>query len=119
MTQGTQTREFNYVEDLADGFIALATAPGIDGELFNLGCGREVSMRDMATMILELMGNPITPEFGALPERPIEIYRMHADVSRTKERVGWESKISLEEGLQRTIDWYREALASGSSPFAS
>ena len=52
MTQGTQTREFNYVEDLADGFVALATAPGIDGELFNLGCGREVSMRDLATTIL-------------------------------------------------------------------
>jgi nucleoside-diphosphate-sugar epimerase len=119
MTQGTQTREFNYVEDLADGFVALATAPGIDGDLFNLGCGREVSMRDIATTILRLMGDPITPEFGALPERPIEIYRMHADVTKTKERVGWESKISLEDGLQRTIDWYREALASGSSPFAS
>ncbi len=119
MTQGTQTREFNYVEDLADGFVALATAPGIDGELFNLGCGREVSMREVATTILRLMGDPITPEFGALPERPIEIYRMHADVAKTREQVGWTSKVSLEEGLQRTIDWYREALASGSSPFAS
>ncbi|HVT20890.1 MAG TPA: NAD-dependent epimerase/dehydratase family protein [Mycobacteriales bacterium] len=119
MTQGTQTREFNYVEDLADGFVALATAPGIDGELFNLGCGREVSMRDMATMILRLMGDPIKPEFGALPERPIEIYRMHADVEKTRERVGWTSTVSLEDGLERTINWYREALASGSSPFAS
>ncbi|MGN6473300.1 MAG: NAD-dependent epimerase/dehydratase family protein [Mycobacteriales bacterium] len=119
MTQGMQTREFNYVEDLADGFVALATAPGIDGDLFNLGCGREVSMREVATTILRLMGDPITPEFGALPERPIEIYRMHADVTKTRDRVGWTSKVSLEEGLQRTIDWYREALASGSSPFAS
>jgi nucleoside-diphosphate-sugar epimerase len=118
MTQGTQTREFNYVEDLADGFVALATAPGIDGDLFNLGCGREVSMRDIAVTILKLMGDPITPEFGAIPERPIEIYRMHADVTKTAERVGWRSKISLEEGLERTIAWYRDALASGSSPFA-
>jgi nucleoside-diphosphate-sugar epimerase len=119
MTQGTQTREFNYVEDLADGFVALATAPGIDGDLFNLGCGREVSMRDIASTILKLMGDPITAEFGALPERPIEIYRMHADVTKTRERVGWTSKISLEDGLERTIAWYREALASGTSPFAS
>ncbi|HVY08675.1 MAG TPA: NAD-dependent epimerase/dehydratase family protein [Mycobacteriales bacterium] len=119
MTQGTQTREFNYVEDLADGFVALATAPGIDGDLFNLGCGREVSMRDIAVTILRLMGDPITPEFGALPERPIEIYRMHADVTKTRDRVGWTATISLEDGLQRTIDWYRDALASGSSPFAS
>jgi nucleoside-diphosphate-sugar epimerase len=119
MTQATQTREFNYVEDLADGFVALATAPSIDGELFNLGCGHEVSIRDVATTILRLMGDPIQPEFGGLPERPIEIYRMHADVTKTRERVGWMSSISLEDGLQRTIDWYREALASGSSPFAS
>jgi nucleoside-diphosphate-sugar epimerase len=119
MTQGTQTREFNFVEDLADGFVALAVAPGVDGELFNLGCGREVSMRDVATMILSLMGDPIKPQFGALPERPIEIPRMYADVSKTRERVGWTSAISLEEGLGRTIEWYREALASGASPFAS
>ena len=76
-------------------------------------------MRDIAITILRLMGDPITPEFGALPERPIEIYRMHADVTKTEERVGWTSKISLEEGLERTIAWYREALASGNSPFAS
>jgi nucleoside-diphosphate-sugar epimerase len=119
MTQATQTREFNYVEDLADGFVALATANGIDGDVFNLGCGREISMRDIAVTILSLMGDPITPEFGALPERPIEIYRMHADVTKTRERVGWTSKISLEEGLERTIAWYRGALASGNSPFAS
>lgn len=119
MTQGTQTREFNYVEDLADGFIALATAPGIEGDLFNLGCGREISVRDIAITILRLMGDPITPEFGALPERLIEIYRMHADVTKTRERVGWSSKVTLEEGLEKTIDWYRDALSSGSSPFAS
>ena len=104
---------------LADGFIHLATAPGIDGDIFNLGCGREVSMRDLATLILDLMGNPVTAEFGALPERPIEIYRMHADTRKTTERVGWTSKISLEDGLERTIAWYRENLAAGRSPFAS
>jgi nucleoside-diphosphate-sugar epimerase len=119
MTQGIQTREFNYVEDLADGFVHLATAPEIDGGIFNLGCGREVSMRDLATLILELMGNPITAEFGALPERPIEIYRMHASTEKTTNQVGWTSKISLEDGLERTIAWYRENLAAGLSPFAS
>jgi nucleoside-diphosphate-sugar epimerase len=119
MTRGVQTREFNYVEDLADGFVHLATADGIDGDLFNLGCGREISMRDLASLILKLMGNPIEPEFGALPERPIEIYRMHADTAKTTACVGWTSTVSLEDGLERTIDWYRQNLASGASPFAS
>jgi len=119
MTQGTQTREFNFAADLADGFVALATAPGIDGELFNLGCGREISMRDLATMILQQLGDPIRPEFGTLPERPIEIPRMYADVTKTQERLGWSAPTSLEDGLRQTIDWYREALAAGASPFAS
>jgi nucleoside-diphosphate-sugar epimerase len=119
MTQGNQTREFNFVTDLADGFVVLATAPGIDGELFNLGCGREVSMRDLATTILTLLGDPIVPKFGAIPERPIEIPRMYADTAKTRARLGWTAPTSLEDGLQQTIDWYREALAAGASPFAS
>ena len=67
MTEGLQTREFNYVEDLADGFIRAATVPGIEGDVFNIGGGEEISMRDLATTILELMGDPDRAEFGALP----------------------------------------------------
>jgi nucleoside-diphosphate-sugar epimerase len=118
MTLGTQTRELNYVEDLADGMVRVATAPGIDGELLNLGNGREVSMRDLATLILQIMGNPIKAEFGALEERPIEIPRMYADATKAAERIGWTSQVTLEDGLARTIDWYRKNLAQGSSSFA-
>jgi nucleoside-diphosphate-sugar epimerase len=119
MTAGTQTREFNFVEDLADGLVRVATTPGIDGELFNLGCGREISMRDIAALTLKLMGDPITPDFGALAERPIEIPRMYADTTKTTERIRWSPATSLEDGLSRTIAWYRDALSTGASPFAS
>lgn len=108
MTQGRQTREFNYVEDLVDGFVLLGTVPGIEGELFNLGCGEEVSMRDLATTILDLMGNPITPEFGALADRPTEIWRMFCDSSKARSRLGWEPKHTLVDGLRKTIEWYRQ-----------
>lgn len=118
MTKGTQTREFNYVEDLVDGFLLLLTTPGIEGELFNLGCGEEVSMRDLATKVLALLGDPITADFGALPERPTEIWRMYADSSKARERLAWAPRTSLDEGLTRTIDWYRRELAAGGSSFA-
>lgn len=118
MTAGTQTREFNYVEDLVDGFLLLLTTPGIDGELFNLGCGDEVSMRELATRVLALMGDPIAPEFGALPERPTEIWRMYADSTKARERLGWAPRTSLDEGLARTIEWYRRELSTGGSSFA-
>ena len=119
MTQGRQTREFNYVEDIAMGFLQLATAPNVDGELFNLGCGVDVSMREVATTILRLMGDPIEAEFGALPDRPTEIWEMRCDASKAKDRIGYAARTSLEEGLARTIEWYRHELESGDSPFAA
>jgi UDP-glucose 4-epimerase len=119
MTQGRQTREFNYVDDLVEGLVRAATADGVVGEVVNLGCGEEVSMRDLATLLLRLLGDPVTPEFGALPDRPTEIWRMHADTRKAADLLGWGSQISLEDGLRRTIDWYRTELARpGGSPFA-
>src|SRR4051812_29314128 len=117
MTKGMQTREFNYVEDLADGFIRAATADGVVGEVINLGGGPEVSMRDLATTILGLMGNPIEAEFGTLPERPTEIMRMYADTAKTKRLLGYDAPTSLEDGLAKTIEWYRTEAASPDSPF--
>jgi nucleoside-diphosphate-sugar epimerase len=117
MTKGLQTREFNYVEDLADGFIRAATAEGVEGEVINLGGGPEVSMRDLATTILQLMGNPVVPEFGALAERPTEIMRMYADTEKTRRLLGYTAPTSLEDGLQRTIEWYRAEAATPGSQF--
>lgn len=117
MTSGRQTREFNFVEDLVEGFVALATTPGIEGELFNLGCGEGVAILDVVTLTLELMGNPIGPDVGALPDRPNEIWRMHCDPTRARERLGWAPKHSLREGLEKTIQWYRSELEHEGSSF--
>jgi nucleoside-diphosphate-sugar epimerase len=119
MTQGRQTRELNYVGDLVTGLIRAAVAPDVEGELFNLGCGRETSMRELATMILDGLGHPIEAEFGALPERPTEIARMYADTTKAEQQLGWRAATSLEDGLAATIDWYRAALAAGGSSFAT
>lgn len=118
MTAGHQTREFNYVEDLADGFVRAATTPGIDGEVINLGCGDERSMRQLAGVVLGLMGDPIEPSFGAIPDRPTEIRRMYADATKAHDRLGWSPAHTLVEGLTKTIEWYREELAKPASPFA-
>ena len=115
MTEGLQTREFNFVEDLADGLVRAATASA-DGEVINLGCGREISMRDLAVLVLELMGNPVEARFGAIPHRPTEIWRMYADANKARELLGWAPRHTLEEGLRATIDWYRSEL-EGASKF--
>jgi len=119
MTEGRQTREFNYVEDLVDGFVRAATVPGVEGEVFNIGGGEEISMRDLARRILGLMGDPITPELGALPDRPTEIWSMRSDVSKATGRLGLRPARPLQEGLQRTIAWYRRELEQSGSPFSA
>jgi UDP-glucose 4-epimerase len=107
MTQGRQTREFNYVEDLVDGLVRAAATPGIE----------DVSMRDVATLILELMGNPIEAQFGALAYRPTEIWTMRSDSSRARALLGWKPQHSLSDGLEKTIAWYTAELANPTSQF--
>jgi nucleoside-diphosphate-sugar epimerase len=117
MTQGKQTREFNFASDLAAGFLA-AGLHGRPGRLYNLGCGEEVSMRDLAATILKLMNDPVEAQFGALPDRPTEIWRMYADSSRARTELGWSPQVGLAEGLQRTISWYTNELSRDQSSFA-
>jgi UDP-glucose 4-epimerase len=118
LTEGRQTREFNYVEDLADGFVRAATAPDVEGEVFNIGGGQEISMRDLAVTILDLMDNPITAEFGALANRPNEIWSMRADVGKATERLGLRPARPLRQGLEQTIAWYRRELEQSDSQFS-
>jgi nucleoside-diphosphate-sugar epimerase len=115
LTEGRQTREFNFVEDLARGFVAALEAEGVEGEVVNLGGGAETSIADLARTILRLMGDPIEADIGALPHRPTEIWRMCADASKAAQLLGWSSAVSLEDGLAATIDWYRHQLERGHS----
>ncbi|HUI03944.1 MAG TPA: SDR family NAD(P)-dependent oxidoreductase [Acidimicrobiales bacterium] len=117
MTQGRQTREFNFVEDLVDGMVRAAATPGVEGRLFNLGCGEDVPIRDVTTLVLDLMGNPVEARFGALPDRPIEIWEMRCDAARARDELGWKPQHSLADGLEKTIAWYRGEIADPSSPF--
>lgn len=119
MTEGRQTREFNFVDDLASGFLAAATTPGIEGDVFNLGSEQEVSMREIAETIVDLLGRPVEPEFGALPDRPNEIWRMVSDSTKAREHLGWDGGRPLRDGLAATIDWYRGELQRPDSSFVT
>lgn len=110
MTEGTQTREFTYVTDVADAVVLALTRPGVAGEVLNIGRGEEVSMRTLALTIVELLGSGLEPDFGALPPRPNEIPRMVSDSSRARTMLGWEAAYTLEDALDRTVAWYREQL---------
>jgi GDP-L-fucose synthase len=102
---GNATREFLYVEDAAEGIVrALDTLP--DSEPVNLGAGREISIRDLATQIAELSGFRGRLEWDAT--KPDGQPRRRLDTSRAERLLGWRARTPFEEGLKRTIAWYRE-----------
>jgi len=107
MTEGHQTREFTYVEEAAELFVQSLVRPGIDGEVINVSRGEEVSMRDLASTVLGLMGDPVKALFGELEDRPNEIWRMFGDNTKARELLDWAPKISLEDGLTTTIEWFK------------
>jgi GDP-L-fucose synthase len=102
---GSPTREFLYVEDAAEGL--LLAAERYDGaEPVNLGTGREISIRELATLIAELTGfqGEITWDTAMPNGQP----RRQLDVTRARELFGFEARTELRDGLARTIAWYRE-----------
>ncbi len=107
MTGGEQTREFNYVDDIVDGFLRAAEVPDIEGLTINLGCAEPRRIRDVAQLVLDLMGNPVRAEIGKLPYRPGETWEFYCDNTRARELLGWSPSVGLEDGLERTIAWHR------------
>lgn len=107
MTEGDQTREFNYVEDIVDAYLLSAFTKGIAGEIINIGNGIEYKVRDVAEKIVSLMGNPIKLKVGTLPKRPGEAEHFYCDNTKARKLLNWTPKYNLEEGLKETIAWYK------------
>ncbi len=107
MTEGEQTREFNYVDDIVDGFIKASVTKKAIGEIINICNGKEYKIKDVVVKILNIMGNPIEPLIGALPYRKGETMHFYCDNTKAKELLDWNPKVSLDEGLEKTINWYK------------
>jgi len=101
---GKPTREFLYVEDAAAGII-LATEKYNRGEPVNLGSGWEISIKDLAELLLELIG--FDGEIRWDTSKPDGQPRRLLDVSRAEKEFGFKSEVNLRDGLKRTIDWYK------------
>jgi NAD dependent epimerase/dehydratase len=103
----TPTRDLNYVSNTVDGFLAAAVSQKALGMTVHFGSGREKSIAGLAELIAQRMGVQVTIRSESERQRRAgsEVERLIADNSRAKETSGWEPRISLEEGIDRTIEW--------------
>ncbi len=110
-SDGSPERDFLYVEDAASAYLVIADALDRDdvrGEAFNAGGGRPYAVGEVVAMIARLAGTGVEPEIRGTGNPEGEIDRQYLDPTKLRETLGWTPAVGLEEGLQRTIDWYRE-----------
>jgi len=108
----TPTRDFTFVRDTADAFVAVGTAPAaqVVGRVLNAGTGREISIGDLATTIGAIMERPVQAVEEADRMRPegSEVMRLLCDASALRDATGWAPRHSLEEGLRETVAWFSQ-----------
>jgi CDP-glucose 4,6-dehydratase len=110
-SDGSPERDFLYVEDAAAAYLALWHALGRDsgavGEAFNAGGGRPHRVIDVVRLICSLAGTGVEPDVRGAGTPPGEIDRQWVDYGKLHALTGWEPSVTLEDGLRRTIEWYR------------
>lgn len=105
---GSQTRSFCYIDDLVEGIFIATMKEGLEGEVFNLGNPEEYPIIELAKKIIEITGSNSSIEFLPLPEDDPK--RRCPDISKAKNILGWEPKISLDEGLKLTIEYFSKKI---------
>ena len=104
------TRDLNFVEDTAEGFIRLAECDAAVGQAVNVSSGKEISVGDLAHAILKHTGSSaeiVTDDERVRPDKS-EVERLLGDNSLMRELTGWQPENSLEAGLQKTVDWFKD-----------
>jgi UDP-glucose 4-epimerase len=118
LSSGSWKADWVHVDDVVDGLVAASRVPNIEGNTFDLGSGVLVSIREVVGQLVEIIGSQIQPLFGAVPDRPMEPVRS-ADLAASFQRLGWQPKVSLKVGLERTVDWHKRSLVEAQARLRS
>ena len=101
---GKQQRDFSYIDDIADGTLKCLKPFGY--EIFNLGSDNPVELISVIHLIEDALGKRAAIEF--LPRHPADILATWADIEKSKEKLDWYPKTTIEEGIRKTVGWYLE-----------
>jgi nucleoside-diphosphate-sugar epimerase len=106
---GGQSRDFTYVEDVADLVWKAARAEGVSGKVFNAGNGNRYTLNQTWELLQKITGISLEAQYG--PAREGDVRDSQADTQLAKKYLGHDPKVTFEEGLRRTFEWYRQSLA--------
>ena len=102
---GTQSRDFTYIDNVVHGNLLACKAPGAAGETINLAAGGQIQINDLVAQLNAILETDLAPIHQE--ERPGDIKHSRADIAKARELLGFEPIVSFEEGLRRTVKWYR------------
>lgn len=107
VTNGSQTRDYVFIDDVIDACLAAAEQRDAAGQIFNVCSGLSTSVREMVTRITAACGSQVAPRFGAHPDNPTEMWTTSGDPARAARVLRWRTNTTIEDGIARTVEWYR------------
>jgi nucleoside-diphosphate-sugar epimerase len=103
---GEQSRDFTYVDNVVEANILALTAPRAAGSVINIGCGERITLNQLIKALEEILAMKAAVEYQ--PARPGDVRDSLADISLARQLLGYEPKISVREGLRRTVEWFKK-----------
>ena len=107
---GEQTRDFTYVSNVVDGVLRACEAPNVAGEAINVATGGRISLNELLRVMQKIVGTSIQPVYAEA--RQGDVKDSQAEISKARTRLGYEPTVDLEDGLRRTLDWFRRDRAA-------
>ena len=104
---GTQSRDFTYIDNVVEANLLAARAPGVGGEAFNVGCGERISLLTIIAMLERTLGRTLTRHHT--PARAGDVPHTLADIGKAKRLLGYQPLVSFDEGFRRTVDYFKGA----------
>ena len=114
---GEQTRDFTYVENAVQANLLACEAPNVSGKIFNIGMGSRSSLNQTVELLRKISGKPLEVKYD--PPRDGDIRDSLADITEARKFLGYDPQVGFEEGLRRTIDWYRAVQAKAAASAAN
>jgi len=104
---GEQTRDFTYVTNVVDGVLRAAETPGVGGEVFNVATSSRTSLNQLLATLKKIFGSNVEPIYRE--SRAGDVRDSQADISKAQQMLGYQPTVGLEEGLRKTVDWFRSS----------